>query len=475
MKRSIDVDWKQEVLAGLFIAMETAWLAAVLLFFDRLFAGEGLPRSVVWPAALYPAAYILIRPLSLAQPPPTWRWAAGPIILAILLVGTLHLLVPGGLLRPLLEWSLPDWSAVEWKRAVVVAVGGGFAGLRGWILAGRRVDLPGFVTAFQVGLVVLMIVAVLAVQAPLPVPSAVGLVLAFFAAALPGLWLARSLTIADPGLPAGRLPWAVMAAGAMALILVAGLAVWAVLDRDVLELLLKPCLWVWRRMVDLIDWVIRFLAGLWPGGDAPPELALPEAQIPPMATSDWTAFSKWSAVVRLVAKYVSVTAWTLLVVVALSRALQDLARWLRRKMEPTAGVVLESAETAFWADLWALLMLLVGFLIRLGRRIVRPRRSVTAVSREAASIRDVYRRLLAWAGARGLSRSPDQTPGEFLVVLERTMPACQDDLAFITRLYVRSRYGPLPPDPEDLRRVRDAWRRIRADRSPQIKTVDLKS
>jgi DNA polymerase III delta prime subunit len=94
---------------------------------------------------------------------------------------------------------------------------------------------------------------------------------------------------------------------------------------------------------------------------------------------------------------------------------------------------------------------------------------------EAEFVREMYRRLLAWAAARGHARKAAQTPYEYLPGLVAWLPERGGDLAFLTEQYVRTRYSPAIPGESGLEELRQSWLRIRqtrrAGRAPKMRGI----
>lgn len=58
-------------------------------------------------------------------------------------------------------------------------------------------------------------------------------------------------------------------------------------------------------------------------------------------------------------------------------------------------------------------------------------------------------------------RAVDETPYDYLPMLEKAFPQCQKEVAPITESYVAVHYGELPEQAQHLAAVRSAWERIR--------------
>jgi hypothetical protein len=86
--------------------------------------------------------------------------------------------------------------------------------------------------------------------------------------------------------------------------------------------------------------------------------------------------------------------------------------------------------------------------------------ATAAPTPEAASMRELYRRLLTLGAAAGRPRLPPTTPHEHLDALDDALEP-RDDLAVLTDAYVEARYGANAPDAAALARARDALARVR--------------
>lgn len=124
-------------------------------------------------------------------------------------------------------------------------------------------------------------------------------------------------------------------------------------------------------------------------------------------------------------------------------------RWLMRWL---SGV---------WHDVqtWSVLAVeTISQRLRRRPRARRPRRIPPAGAQ--AQLRALYRRLVQSAQRRGVAHPRSQTPYEFRSALRQALPPADPDVAEITDVYVAAEYGPSPARTEDVRRVREHWRRI---------------
>lgn len=83
-----------------------------------------------------------------------------------------------------------------------------------------------------------------------------------------------------------------------------------------------------------------------------------------------------------------------------------------------------------------------------------------------AQMEALYRRLIEAAKQRGVAHPRSQTPYELRTAIQRELPSADRDLSGLTDVYVRTEYGPQPPQPTDVRTARAHWQRLqRAFRS----------
>ncbi|MBK9712216.1 MAG: DUF4129 domain-containing protein [Kouleothrix sp.] len=76
-------------------------------------------------------------------------------------------------------------------------------------------------------------------------------------------------------------------------------------------------------------------------------------------------------------------------------------------------------------------------------------------------VRYFYRSTLRRAAAGGLARRASQTPYEYEATLGGRLPDAQPDIAELTESFVQAEYSPRPVGPEDARRARRPWERVR--------------
>jgi hypothetical protein len=76
-------------------------------------------------------------------------------------------------------------------------------------------------------------------------------------------------------------------------------------------------------------------------------------------------------------------------------------------------------------------------------------------------VRYFYRSTLRRAQGRGVGRRRSQAPREYETQLRRHLPEAADDIAALTDAYVEAAYAPRPTSPDDARRARQPWERLR--------------
>jgi hypothetical protein len=87
----------------------------------------------------------------------------------------------------------------------------------------------------------------------------------------------------------------------------------------------------------------------------------------------------------------------------------------------------------------------------------------------ASSVRRIYGRLLRMAHAHGRSRSPAETPLEFLDALRGLFPNHQDEVEVITRAYIEVGYGGRSDEDAGIDEVRRAWAAMQPSPGPRVR------
>ena len=219
--------------------------------------------------------------------------------------------------------------------------------------------------------------------------------------------------------------------------------------------------WFFGFLLPLLLEILRWIAHLL-GLDTPPK---PHAVPPP----DTGAQAKEPGIpftlpesFRNVMRAIFNLSWAIIILLAVYRWVESWT-WGRRP-RPTNGYRRERLP-------WSPLRSLKGFLLRLLESLLAwfPALSVwarhlAAPAGRASTVRDVYRRLLAWGASRGEARVSWVTPREYLELLTARWPALEDEFHAITESYVRARYGAANVPDAELQHVMAAWARIAARR-----------
>ncbi|HEY0735037.1 MAG TPA: DUF4129 domain-containing protein [Herpetosiphonaceae bacterium] len=138
---------------------------------------------------------------------------------------------------------------------------------------------------------------------------------------------------------------------------------------------------------------------------------------------------------------------------------QDLRAWLGR-WRGTRWLMRVLGD--MWQDLrdWsALAVETIQRRFRRSRRVSSSR--VAQPSGSQAQLRQLYQRMIRSGERRGVQHPRSQTPYEFRAALGKALPPVDTDAGALTDVYVAAEYGPQPAQPNDVRRARKHWRRIR--------------
>ncbi len=425
------------------MTMEAAWLAALVMAVETLIPSPRQPWVALGLCA-YPVAYALARVIGLA------RWRPMRNVLAGILCGLLVLAV-GGWVGGLPFWSSDALAARPYLAGLLgttVAV----AVARGWILEQRQLDCTGVAAGFQFGVFVLLLIAFLEHMNSQSAVHFIECTILFVAAGLFALRLARDAEGNRPVGPA-RVTATVTAAVGILLVIGLGILARAEVDHALMAGLLAPVFWLVDVLGQLLQWMISLLPE--PGTGTSTALPVPTRAPPP----DLNPFIKRVEWLRLIGGIMFYSSTGIALVMLLFRTLFDLLRWLKRRRPGTVSLRIEKSDFNIWDEIRILVGFLVDWIARIWRRARR--RPDRAATPEARTIREAYRRLLAWAADQGCPRSPAQTPHEFLEALHARLPEAVTDLCTLTEAYAATRYGTAPPAPRVLSESRAAWRRLR--------------
>ncbi len=92
----------------------------------------------------------------------------------------------------------------------------------------------------------------------------------------------------------------------------------------------------------------------------------------------------------------------------------------------------------------------------LGRRLLNQLSKFRRM-RAAASIRHIYSQMCRKAADLGYPRAQSETPYEYMATLDQLWPQNPDDVRRVTEAFVMIRYGEFPESKEDLEKIVEAW------------------
>jgi hypothetical protein len=402
------------------------------------------------------------------------------LVLCIGLVLRFHVLAGSGLGAA--DWLLmpfrnvgvaPSKVPLSWVTIMVLI----YLWVRAIHLANRSLSAEQVGFSFRSGVVILVVVALL-VQV-FTALDASGFVIAYFFFALVAVALARVEEVSR--LPnSTRVPfssfWIGSTVGAVAVLVVLGMAVALFLTGGGLERLLRllaPLLHLVQIVVAgvgmLLVMFIEWLLGLFSldlgelGAQlrealSQLELMEPPPPMPPPESGD----QAWLIISRVLQVLVTVV----LPVIIVSSILVFTWRRMRQRSREEGGE--ESRESLLSAGVVAnsLQSFLQDGLQRLGELAGLVRRfGPGARFLAAVSIRRIYSNMVQMATDAGYPRDKTQTPYEYLAALREAFPASETEFTTITEAYVNAHYGQVPDSYEELQRIRDCWERARSRES----------
>jgi hypothetical protein len=431
--------------------MQACW---ALVLFALVRARAGMPElSPLWPAAGALLGATVWR-LSVSRRPAGRR--------GVRLTGGLAWALAAGLAATPADSATVDSTGLA---AAAVALAAWAWGCR---LATVRFRFDLVLREFQLGVVVLLVASALAAHWGVALPGMPLATCGFFllfagaAAAAVGQGAGRWLNAGPRGV------WLLLAAANGAAVIACGLLATLAVTPEALQAVSGVLAAGWEAVSERLRTFMAGLAGLFqasgtvtvrpvgPGAAAPP---------PPTLFHEILRLPEW---LRGSAEAATLLIWAVLVAVAVWRTVSQVADWIRRRAAEIEGAEIERVPGAFRQDLLRLLHRLRTWAkatFEWGRARLGIRVAADAESSEAATVRRVYRRLLAWSAAAGCNRLPAQTPHEFLERLRIWRPQAGPPLARITECYVRVRYGGERPDAAALLEIEQAWREVKTGRA----------
>ena len=402
------------------------------------------------------------------------------LVLCIGLVLRFHVLAGSGMQA--VDWFLmpfrvigavPSKVPLSWVTIMLLI----YLWARAIHLANRSLSVEQVGFSFRSGVVILIVVSFLVqVFTSLDVS---GFVVAYFFFALVAVALARVQEVSR--LPnSTRAPfssfWIGSTVGAVAVLVVLGMAVALFLTGGGLDRLLRLLAPLWQvvqavvaavgmLVVMIIEWVLGlFSLDLGELGaqlrEALSQLELMEPP-PPMPPPEsegqaWLIITKMLQVLVTVALPVAIVSFILFLTWRRlrQRSSEEGSEESRESLLSTGAVA--SGLQSFFQDRLQRLGELVGLVRRFG-----PGTRLLA----AVSIRRIYGNMVQLATEAGYPRDKTQTPYEYLKTLHRAFPASEEEFTIITEAYVNAHYGEVPDSQEELQRIRDCWERARSRES----------
>lgn len=446
---------------GLFILMETAWIAALVLFLHAIFGDDGTGTAV----SLLPAMITVLYPLAMAADgvisrinPRRWiGWGLHALAFGIMAILLVILIVPqsvgalagAGGLRSTLDFMTGDADG-QWL--LILSGIGLFCWVRGVMLSGH--DVTAFATAFgfQIGLVVMISLLVVSAAFEIDWPGAAALSFGFVIAGLLALWHIRARAGGRQSGSGRRNPGAALLG--LGLVVGLGVTVAGLADGSIVEGLLA----LWQAVVAALGAIFAYLFSLLPDpGSSSAPMPEPSPGIEGERPSE-PGFQP-PASLRSIFTTILFGFVVLLVAVVLLANLRDLLKWLRQRRSFTPGLDYDWSRHGLRDSLRTLWRTLAEAIRAIGDRLVEAIRSRRGRTGARAPIRRAYARVASDLDVRGWPRDDGETPHEYARRIKVEWPGTGGDLTLLTRLYVQARYGrprDIPP-----RRLRALKRKLR--------------
>lgn len=375
-------------------------------------------------------------------------------------------------------WTQPDWILAlphallrvifeSQPAELLLLLGSACAWYLGGRVARSAPDHGTLLGEFQFGL--LMLLGSFLVARGLATPSGhhIPLALVFFALSLAGVAITRSRQDNTGVSLLGHRHFASSLIGLLLTVSLLGLLASIAVTPSLINAIVDAAHYV----VHLVGAVLSFLISLIPQGEFTPSEEVPPPAGDDSVIRDFYRTLPWPPVVRRVLQIIWTVMVLAMVLVSLWRICSMVFDWLKRRSD-MRGVEMESLNTGLLADLLALLVWLgdrIRLLATAAIRFVQHRTRDTGEMTWSS----MYAALLHWAGKRLLTRDSYLSVHEYQVRLSELLPAAAPDLAYVTNIYARARYGRHEPDPETLEAMSGAIGRIRkAPRPRKARTIN---
>jgi hypothetical protein len=317
-------------------------------------------------------------------------------------------------------------------------------------LAYARADFATTISESQFGLIILVIVFFVAYEEGLDQSSSLPIALAFFSLALFGAAVSHSQNSSWLG-SWKKGQWPVILLVSIGVILVSGLLISIIVTPDLIQLFLRALRWIW----DVIEHIMAWIASLFPPPSPSSVPSMPSLPAPGPDENQGFNLPEWLRPGLSLVWEIVVAGF---VVVAIWRISSQILSWMRRQAIGLGGEV-ESLRGAFKKDL---LDFIKNFLSKVFRIKFKSRdNGLRNIPPEIASVRQLYKELLKWAARAGFPRQIYQTPEEFRFNIERVAGENQDDLSFITRCYMDTRYGAVSPSESEFNQLKQKWSQLK--------------
>ena len=463
---SVKTDATKHLLVTALACTEFCWLLTAMHLLKGGLHLESFPMS--WLLSCYVLAFVCERLIQRLAWSRLFRqvlvWSTGAWLTGLLVVAPFFMSFErgnSGWASPLLQ-ALAPWPLKPTPELVTLLSGLILWGL-GVRLARLKIDFAAIATAFQFGLMILILLVFTGNRWEI-LPKGFALIPpAFFFFALSGMSLAH---IREGALESGpnKIHWFSMLLLAVGIILGLGLLFGALVRPDLLKQILIILKHGWHATVGLLWKFIIFLLSFLPEPDP--------AQMPPLEQSGAVASKvpEWGQILRIpdsirsAARLIYIFLWAMVILAALWTISSSIVRWFAHRLHGDEGAEITSVTGAFREDLIRFIMKLINRFLVLKRRLNHfflLRNEKKSIPPEVASVRQIYIQLLKWAASKGCPKDATQTPREYLHRLIEWMPEARWELAFITHQYVHVRYGPWTPSDKVLHKLRQNLRQVK--------------